>query len=171
MVCRHPLSRRRSRRRCRLGLEQLGAPLERGADEPVDQGPSTASWSVFGSSRASCSGYARPLLSAHGRRALRGPEAPHLFDHAARHPHRHRAGGDPVRHHDRHRIGRRRRCGRLPAGAAGPDARLEADQGGGVPDRQDHGDGLLAVRRLGAVLGRFRASSAVRRCSRAGCCR
>ena len=33
---------------------------------------------------------------------------------------------------------------------------LEAHQGGGVPDREDHGDGLLAVRRLGAVLRRLR---------------
>ena len=38
----------------------------------------------------------------------------------------------------------------------GPHAGLEAHQGSGVPHRQDHLDGVLAVRRLGAVLGGVR---------------
>ena len=37
-------------------------------------------------------------------------------------------------------------------------AQLAAHQGSGVPDRQDDGDGVLAVRRLGAVLGGVRAA-------------
>ena len=39
-----------------------------------------------------------------------------------------------------------------------PHAQLEAHQGSGVPDRQDHRHGVLAVRRLGAVLRRVRAA-------------
>ena len=65
-------------------------------------------------------------------------------------------GGDPVRHHDRDGIGRGRRRRRVPAGVPGPDTGLEAHQGSGVPHRQDHRDGVLAVRRLGAVLGGVR---------------
>ena len=49
---------------------------------------------------------------------------------------------------------RRRRC--VPARAPGRHAQLEAHQGSGVPDRQDHRHGVLAVRRLGAVLGGVR---------------
>ena len=75
---------------------------------------------------------------------------------AARHPDRHRARRDPVRHHDRDRIRRGRRRRRLPPGVPCAHARLEAHQGGGVPHRQDHRDGVLAVRRLGAVLGGVR---------------
>jgi len=51
---------------------------------------------------------------------------------------------------------RRRRFWRVPAGGASPHARLGAHQAGGVPDGQDHRHGVLAVRRLGAVLGRVR---------------
>ena len=46
-------------------------------------------------------GHAGTVLPPHGRRALRGPEASHHLDHAFGPPYRHRAGGDPVRHHDR----------------------------------------------------------------------
>ena len=107
----------------------------------------------------------------HGGRAVRGPAAADLLGDAARHPHRGRAGRDPVRHHHGDGIGRGRRGRRLPARVPGADAGLEAHQGSGVPHRQDHRDGVLAVRRLGAVLGGVRASSAARRWSRAGCCR
>jgi hypothetical protein len=96
--------------------------------------------------------------------------ADHVGD-AARHPHRRGARGDPVRHHDGDGIGGGRCRRRLPARVPGPHARLEAHQGGGVPDGQDHLDGVLAVRRLGAVLRRCSPSSAARRCWRAGCCR
>ena len=101
----------------------------------------------------------RALLLAHGRRALHGAEALERLGDAARHPHGDRAGGDPVRHHHGHRIGGGRRGRRLPARLPGAHARLEAHQGGGVPDRQDHRHGVLAVRRLGlfsavfAILG------------------
>ena len=44
------------------------------------------------------------------------------------------------------------------AGVASANAELEAHQGSGVSDRQDHIDGVLAVRRLGAVLGGVRPS-------------
>ena len=53
-------------------------------------------------------------------------------------------------------IRRRRRGRRVPAGVPGANARLETDQGGGVPDGQDHRHGVLAVRRLRAVLRRVR---------------
>ena len=49
-------------------------------------------------------------------------------------------------------FGRRRRRRRFPAGLPRPHARLEAHQGSGVSHRQDHRHGVLAVRRLGAVL-------------------
>ena len=52
-------------------------------------------------------------------------------------------------------IGGRRRGRRLPSGLPGPDARLEAHQGSGVPDGQDDGHGVLAVCRLGVVLRGF----------------
>ena len=67
-------------------------------------------------------------------------------------------GGDPVRHHDRDGVGRGRRRRRLHPGVPCPHARLEAHQGSGVPHREDHGHGVLAVRRLGAVLGGVRHS-------------
>ena len=51
---------------------------------------------------------------------------------------------------------RRRRCRRVPPGVAGRYAQLEAHQGGGLPHRQDHRDGVLAVRRFGVVLRRVR---------------
>ena len=47
---------------------------------------------------------------------------------------------------------------RIPAGIPGADTRLETQQGGGVPYREDHIDGVLAVRRFGIVLGRVRDS-------------
>ena len=53
-------------------------------------------------------------------------------------------------------MGGRRRRRRLPARLPGADARLEAHQGGGVPDGKDHRHGVLAVRRFGAVLGGVR---------------
>ena len=53
-------------------------------------------------------------------------------------------------------FGRGRRRRRLPAGGAGAHARLEAHQRSRVPHRQDHRDGVLAVRRFGAVLRRVR---------------
>jgi TRAP-type mannitol/chloroaromatic compound transport system permease large subunit len=49
-------------------------------------------------------------------------------------------------------------AGRLPDGLAGEDADLAEDQGSGVPHRQDDRHGLLAVRRLGPVLGGVRAA-------------
>ena len=78
---------------------------------------------------------------------------------------------DPVRHHHRHGIGGGRRRRRLPAGLPGAHARLEAHQGGGVPHRQDHRDGVLAVRRLGAVLGGVRDPRRPGADRAAGCCR
>ena len=90
------------------------------------------------------------------RRALPVLQAADVVGDAARPPDRPRAGRDPVRHHHRDRVrgGRRRRCvhARIPGAHAG----LEAHQGGGVPHREDHRDGVLAVRRLGAVLGGVR---------------
>ena len=137
-------------------LEQLGAPERRRRQRPPSRAVDRASMSGSPSSPRSWRLMLAPLLPAHERRALRGPEAPHLLGDAARHPHRRRAGGDPVRHHDGDRVGGGRRGRRLPARLPGPHARLEAHQGGGVPDRQDHRHGVLAVRRLGAVLGGVR---------------
>ena len=111
------------------------------------------------------------LLLDHGGRAVRGAAAADLLGDAARHPHRGRAGRDPVRHHDGDRIGRGRRRRRVPAGLPGAHARLEAHQGGGVPHRQDHRDGVLAVRRLGAVLGGVRDPRRPGAGRAAGCCR
>src|SRR5215813_6423552 len=96
------------------------------------------------------------LLLAHGRRPLRGAQAAHLVGDAARHPHGGGARRHPVRHHHRDRVGRGRRRRRLPARHPGEDARLEAHEGSRVPHRQDHRHGVLAVRRLGAVLRRVR---------------
>ena len=112
-----------------------------------------------------------PLLLAARGRPARGHQAAHLVGDAARHPHRRRAGRHPVRHHDGDGIRRRRRRGRVPAGLPGADARLEAHQGGGVPDRQDHRDGVLAVRRLGAVLRRVRDPRRPGAGRADGCCR
>ena len=61
--------------------------------------------------------------------------------------------------------------GRVPARRPGADARLEAHQGGGVPHRQDHRHGVLAVRRLGAVLGGVRHPGRAGAAWRDGCCR
>ena len=49
-------------------------------------------------------------------------------------------------------FGRRGRARRFPLGDPGAHARLEAHQASRVPHRQDHRDGVLAVRRLGGVL-------------------
>ena len=111
------------------------------------------------------------LLLDHGGRAVRGAAAVDFLGDAARHPHRGRAGRDPARHHHRDGIGRGRRRGRLPARLPGPDAGLEAHQGSGVPDREDHLDGVLAVRRLGAVLGGVRDPRRSGAARKAGCCR
>ena len=151
-------SRRRHRSSRSTGVQQLGTPeldAERAA-RPRRTGAagrtSTRGSGIIGCLRAAAASY----YWQHGRRAARGREAPDLVGDAARHPHRRRARRDPVRHHDRDRVRRRRRGRRLPAGVAGAHARLEAHQGGGVPDRQDHRHGVLAVRRLGAVLGGVR---------------
>ena len=111
------------------------------------------------------------LLLDHGGRAVRGAAASGRLGDAAGHSDCDRAGGDPARYHDRDgiRCGRRRR--RLPARLPGPDARLEAHQGGGVPDRKDHLDGVLAVRRLRAVLGGIRDPRRSGASGEAGCCR
>ena len=97
-----------------------------------------------------------PLLLAHGRGEVRGPADAGVVGDAARHPDGGRARGDPVRHHHRDgiRCGRRRR--RIPAGVPRAHPELAAHQGGSLSHRQDHGDGVLAVRRLGAVLGGVR---------------
>ena len=50
------------------------------------------------------------------------------------------------------------RAGRLPAGHRLPAAHLRRGQGKRLPHRQDLGDGVLAVRRLGHLLGRLRAA-------------
>ena len=53
----------------------------------------------------------------------------------------------------------------------GADAQLGARQAVGVPDREDDGDGVLAVRRLGAVLGRVRDPRRPAAGRARGCCR
>src|SRR5438128_1071061 len=82
------------------------------------------------------------LLEARGR-VVRAAEAAHRVGHAAGHPHHRGARGDPLRHHDRHRVGRDRRGRRIHPGPAGAHIRLGAAQAVGVPDREDHRDGLL----------------------------
>src|SRR5262249_9701955 len=61
-------------------------------------------------------------------------------------------GCDAVGYPTRARIRRRRRGRRLPARLSGAHARLETYQGGRVPDGEDNRHGVLAVRRIGAVL-------------------
>src|SRR5436309_3069544 len=94
---------------------------------------------------------ARTLLLEDERRPLRGPEAPDVVGDAARHSHRRRPRCHSVRNHHGDRVCRRRRRRSLPAGVPGADAGLETHQGSGVLDGEDHGHGVLAVRRLGAV--------------------
>jgi TRAP-type mannitol/chloroaromatic compound transport system permease large subunit len=124
------------------GVQQLGSPdlSAKGPATPAELGPGTEFYFWFW------------LCVADRQRALRGAEARDLVGDAARHPHRARAGGNPVRHHHRDRIRRRWGSRRVRAGISGANARLEAHQGGGVPHRQDDRDGVLVVRRLSAVL-------------------
>ena len=57
------------------------------------------------------------VLLAHGRRAARDPEGADRLGGAPRRAHGGRAGGDPVRHHHRHRVGGDRRARRaVPRG-------------------------------------------------------
>ena len=63
---------------------------------------------------------------------------------------------DRVRPGHAHRGRRRGRARRLPARRCLPPAQLRDGEGSGVPDGQDHGDGVLAVRGLGPVLRRVR---------------
>ncbi len=91
-------------------------------------------------------------------RSARGHQARQFVGDAARHSDRRRARRDPVRHHDGDGICRCRRRRRVSARVSGADAGLEAHQGSGVPDGEDHRDGVLAVRRVGAVLGGVRDS-------------
>ena len=170
VVCRDPpAGRRRERRRRRpaaarrRGRGERTVPVRKGAGHPVLY----LVRDIGGRAR----GLDGALLSAHERRALRSAEAPDVVGDAARHPHRGGARGDPVRHHDRDGIRRRRRRRRLPARVPRPHARLEAHQGSGVPDRKDHRDGVLAVRRLGAVLGGVRHPRRPGAAGEAGCCR
>src|SRR5207244_1117434 len=78
-----------------------------------------------------------------------------IVDDAAGHSYRRRARCYPVRHHHRDRVRRRRRRRRVFAGGASAHAGLETHQGSGVPDRENHRNGVLAVRWLGAVLRRI----------------
>ncbi len=70
--------------------------------------------------------------------------------------HRRRARRYPVWNLHRDRVRRGWRFWGILAGGASPHAQLGTHQAGGVPDREDHGHGVLAVRRLGAVLGGVR---------------
>ena len=123
----------------------------------AEQGPDFQFYLWFGIIAAVLALLDAALLLAHGRRALRGAEAADVVGDAARHPHGRSCSAVIL-------FGittatesaARRRGRRLPAGVPGPHARLEAHQGSGVPDRQDHRHGVLAVRRLGAVLGGVR---------------
>ena len=173
VVRRHPPAGGRADGRARRRSSSSARRRRAAPRRRADAGP--ADGLLLVASRHRCvlgAAHARALLlRAWTPSASRSLKLLDLLGHAARHPDRDRAGGHPVRHHDGDRIGRGRRRRRLPARLPGAHARLEADQGGGVPHRQDHRDGVLAVRRLGAVLGGVRASSAVRRWSSNGCCR
>ena len=155
VVRRHPPAGRRRRR---------GPGRSASSSDPQDReqtGPARPPIPVRRRVSTSAFGAHRPVLRGdrslryywqHGRRAARGGEAADRLGDAARHPDGRRARGHPVRHHDRDRIRRRRRGRRLPARLPGAHAQLEAHQGSGIPDRQDDRHGVLAVRRLGAVL-------------------
>ena len=86
----------------------------------------------------------------------RGRETPLLVRYAVGRPHHRRAWRDLVRGYDSDGICCGGRGRGLPACVSGPNAQLEAHEGGGLPDGEDHGHGVLAFCRLCGVLRRFR---------------
>src|SRR3569623_142405 len=95
------------------------------------------------------------LLLADGGRAVRGTGDADLLGDAARNPDICCIGRDPVWDHDGYGISRGWCRWRIPAGVSRPHAQLAADKGGGVPDRENDGDGVLAVCRLRTILRRI----------------
>ncbi len=172
------------RRRAARG-DELGRPPDRRRDR--GPGPRALLPVVLGPGRP-LGAPAPGLLLAHGRRAARDPQGADRLGRAPRRAHRRRAGGDPVRHLHRHRVGGDRRARRaLPGGDGAVRARglvvepgrrsrrlrarlvrgrgLRVDAGGGV-DRRDlpgHGraraSGTSADRRSSARTSSSRRSS------------
>ena len=137
------------------GLQPLGGAA-REAAAPVDKGPSFQFYLWFGIIAVVCAAWmSRTYLRMTGDRFELIKLLTTSVD-APRHPDRHRSCRDPVRHHDRDRVRRGRRRRRVHPCVPCAHARLEAHQGGRVPHRQDHRDGVLAVRRLGDLLGGVR---------------
>ena len=154
------------------GLGAARLATERGADQAGRSGAvDGVLWVIFwpGDSAAAAA-LARPLLSQDGHGALRGREAPDLFDHAARHPDRHRPGRDPVWDHDRYEL--------AAVGAAG--AFLLALQARTLNWKRTKEAVFLTAKTTAMVCWLFVGSAlfsavsrcwAVRRCWRAGSCR
>ena len=157
------------RRRCRRWA--IPSCSKQGAASPAEVGPAARVLRLLLDHRRGDRAGAALVLLEDGGRAVRAAEASDLVGDAAGHPDDRRSRRDSVRHHDRDRIRRDRRRRRVPDGLSGEDARLGARQAIGVPDRQDHRDGVLAVRRLGAVLRRCSRFSAGSSWSSSGCCR
>ena len=75
VVRRHPFAGRRSRTWCRLGWSSWACRSNAAAASRSSRDHRPRFYVVFGAARRRRGRDARPLLPAHGRRALRGPEA------------------------------------------------------------------------------------------------